>query len=331
MRHPAPFLALRAVASLFFVLVAAVAFAQPLPSWNDGPAKQAILKFVADVTTPGVPSFVAVEDRIAVFDNDGTLWAEQPLYFQLLFMLDQVRAAAPKHPEWKDNATFKALMARDYAALAAMGHKPVLQLIAQANTGMTTAEYERTIRDWLEKSRHPKFQRPYTDLVYVPMQELLAYLRANGFKTFIVSGGGIEFMRPWAEKAYGIPPEQIVGSIAETKFGIVDGQPVLTRLPKIAFVDDGPGKPVGIYRAIGRQPILAFGNSDGDWQMLQWTAAGKGSRFMGLVHHTDAEREYAYDRKSRIGKLDKAWDDAVAKGWTVVDMKKDWKKVFAFQ
>jgi phosphoserine phosphatase len=312
-------------------LAAASVLAQPLPSWNDGPAKQAILKFVADVTAQGAPSFVAPEDRIAVFDNDGTLWAEQPLYFQLLFMLDQVKAAAPKPPEWKENAAFKALMARDHDALAAMGHKPILQLLAQANTGMTTAEYERTIRDWLEKARHPKFQRPYTDLVYVPMHELLAYLRANGFKTFIVSGGGIEFMRPWAEKAYGIPPEQIIGSVIETKFGIVNGQPVLTRLPKIAFVDDGPGKPVGIYRAIGRQPIFAFGNSDGDWQMLQWTAGGKGSRFMGLVHHTDAAREFAYDRKSKIGKLDTAWDDAKAKGWTVVDMKKDWNKVFAFQ
>jgi phosphoserine phosphatase len=320
-----------ASALALWLAAATVALAQPLPSWNDGPAKQAILKFVADVTTQGAPTFVAPEDRIAVFDNDGTLWAEQPLYFQLLFMLDQVKAAAPKHPEWKENAAFKALMARDHDALAAMGHKPVLQLLAQANTGMTTGEYERTIRDWLEKARHPRFKRPYTELVYVPMQELLAYLRANGFKTFIVSGGGIEFMRPWAEKAYGIPPEQIVGSVIETKFSIVNGQPVLTRLPKIAFVDDGPGKPVGIYRAIGRQPIFAFGNSDGDWQMLQWTAGGKGARFMGLVHHTDAEREFAYDRKSKIGKLDKALDDAKAKGWTVVDMKRDWAKVFAFQ
>jgi phosphoserine phosphatase len=288
------------------------------------------MKFVADVTTVGTSTYVASEDRIAVFDNDGTLWAEQPIYVQFAFMLDQVKTAAPKHPEWKDDPVFKALQANDRKALEAMGPKPLLKLMAVANAGMSTAEYDRTIREWLASARHPKFDRPYTDLVYVPMQELLAYLRQNGFKTFIVSGGGIEFMRPWAEKAYGIPPEQIVGTITETKFSIVDGKPVLTRTPKTDFFDDGPGKPVGIYRAIGRQPILAFGNSDGDWQMLQWTAAGNGPRFMGLVHHTDAEREFAYDRQSRIGHLDKALDDANAKGWTVVDMKRDWNKVFGF-
>ena len=320
------------IAALVLAFIAWSAFAQPLPSWNDGPAKQAIVKFVADVTTPGAPTFVAVEDRIAVFDNDGTLWAEQPLYFQALFMIDRVKAEAPKHPEWKNDPAFKSLMARDHAALAAVGTKAILQLLAKANAGMTTQAYDRMIRDWLETARHPKFNRPYTELVYVPMQELLAFLRANGFKTFIVSGGSIEFMRPWAEKAYGIPPEQIVGTITDTQFSIVNGEPRLTRLAKIAFIDDGPGKPVGIYRAIGRQPILAFGNSDGDWQMLQWTAAGKrGPRFMGIVHHTDAEREYAYDRNSKIGRLDKAWDDAIAKGWTVVDMKRDWNRVFAFQ
>jgi phosphoglycolate phosphatase-like HAD superfamily hydrolase len=322
---------IRAAIALVALLVAGFACSQPLPSWNDGPAKQAIVKFVTDVTTPGAPTFVATEDRIAVFDNDGTLWAEQPMYFQFAFMLDQVKAAAPKHPEWKTNPAFKALVAHDQKALAAMGLKPLLQLLATANSGMTTAAYDQTIRDWLASARHPKFNRPYTDLVYVPMQELLAYLRANGFKTFIVSGGSVEFMRPWAEKAYGIPPEQVVGTISQTKFAIVDGKPVLMRLPKIDFVDDGPGKPVGIDRSIGRQPIFAFGNSDGDWQMLQWTAAGDGPRFMGLVHHTDADREYAYDRQSKIGKLDKAWDDAVKNGWTVVDMTQDWSKVFAFQ
>jgi phosphoglycolate phosphatase-like HAD superfamily hydrolase len=303
-------------------------FAQSLPSWNDGAAKQAILSFVAVVTTPGSPNFVAAEDRIAVFDNDGTLWSEQPLYFQLAFMLDHVKVAAPAHPEWKDNAVFKALAASDQKALAALGEKPLLQFLMQANAGMTTEAYDASIRAWLASARHPRFNRPYTELVYVPMQELLAYLREKGFKTFIVSGGSIEFMRPWAEKAYGIPPEQIIGTISETKFSLVDGKPVLIRSPKIEFIDDGPGKPVGIYRAIGRQPIFAFGNSDGDWQMLQWTAAGKGARFMGLVHHTDAEREYAYDRQSKVGKLDKAWDDAVKQGWTVVDMKNDWNKVF---
>ena len=316
---------------LYLTLLAAIASAEALPSWNDGPAKQAIVKFVTDVTTTGASTFVAPEDRIAVFDNDGTLWAEQPLYFQIAFMLDQVKTVAPKHPEWKNDPAFKALIARDHAALAAMGPKPILKLLAVANSGMTTAAYDKTIRNWIATAKHPKFQRPYTDLVYVPMQELLAYLRANSFKTFIVSGGSIEFMRPWAEKAYGIPPEQIIGTITETKFAIVNGQPALTRSPKIDFVDDGPGKPVGIYRGIGRQPIFAFGNSDGDWQMLQWTAGGAGPRFMGLVHHTDDEREFAYDRKSKIGKLDKAWDDAIAKGWTVVDMKRDWNKVFAFE
>jgi len=322
---------LRWALAVVATISAAYNWAQPLPSWNEGPAKQAIVKFVNDVTTQGSPIFVASEDRIAVFDNDGTLWAEQPLYFQLAFMLDQVKASAPKHPEWKDDPAFKALLAHDQKALAAMGPKPVMKLLAIANSGMTTAAYDRTIRDWIATARHPKFDRPYTELVYVPMQELLAYLRGNGFKTFIVSGGSIEFMRPWAERAYGIPPEQIVGTITGTKFSIIDGKAVLTRTPKIDFIDDGPGKPVGIYRAIGRQPIFAFGNSDGDWQMLQWTAAGTGPRFMGLVHHTDGQREYAYDRQSRIGKLDKALDDANARGWTVVDMKRDWNKVFAFQ
>ena len=317
--------------ALAFALFCGALQAQPLASWNDGPSKQQIMKFVADVTTQGSSAFVPADDRIAVFDNDGTLWSEQPLYFQFVFLLDQLKAAAPKHPEWKDNAAFKALVAKDQKALAAMGMKPVLQLLADANTGMTVAQYEQSIRDWLKTARHPRFERPYTDLVYKPMQELLAYLRSNGFKTFIVSGGGIEFMRVWSAQAYGIPPEQVVGSIVEVKYGVVDGKPALTRLPKVAFVDDGPGKPVGIYRAIGRRPIFAFGNSDGDWQMLQWTAAGEGPRFMGLVHHTDAAREYAYDRTSKIGKLDKAWDDAVAKGWTVVDMKSEWNKMFAFE
>ena len=305
--------------------------AQALSAWNETASKQAILKFVTDVTTPGAPSFVAPEDRIAVFDNDGTLWAEQPLYFQLAFMLEQVKAAAPQHPEWRDDPAFRALVAKDQKALAAMGEKPVLRLLAQANSGMTTVAYDRSIRTWLENARHPRFHHAYTELVYVPMQQLLEYLRAHGFKTFIVSGGSVEFMRPWAEQAYGIPPEQIIGSITATRLEIQSGQPVLIRLPKVDFVDDGPGKPVGIYRSIGRQPIFAFGNSDGDWQMLQWTAAGSGPRFLGLVHHTDSEREYAYDRKSRIGKLDKALDDAVNKGWTVVDMKADWNRVFSFQ
>jgi len=329
--HKSAFVPALRLVAITLLLVAGAAAAQPLRSWNDGPAKDAIIKFVSDVTTRGASTFVAPEDRIAVFDNDGTLWTEHPMYVQFVFMLDQVKAAAPKHPEWQDNAAFKALMARDTEALAAMGQKPVLELLAVANSGMSVAEYDTAIRDWLSTAKHPKFNRPYTELVYVPMQELLAYLRTNDFKTFIVSGGSVEFMRPWAEKAYGISAEQIIGSQQDVKFEMNNGKPVLTRAPKFAFVDDGPGKPVGIYRSIGRRPIAAFGNSDGDLQMLQVTAAGEGSRLMVIVHHDDAEREFAYDRQSKIGKLDKAWDEAKANNWIVVSMRNDWKRVFVFQ
>ena len=305
--------------------------ARALPSWNDGYAKTRIVEFVQAVIDKKSGDYVAPSERIAVFDNDGTLWAEQPLYFQFLFMLDQVKAAAPNHPEWKDDPAFKALAAHDQKALAELGQKPVLELLAVANSGMTAAEYDRSIRDWLARSRHPRFKRPYTSLVYKPMQELLAYLRANGFRTFIVSGGSVEFMRPWAEKAYGIPPEQVIGSQQDVKFEMVDGKPVLVREPKFAFVDDGPGKPVGIYRHIGKRPLAAFGNSDGDLQMLQFTAAGEGRRMMLLVHHDDAEREFAYDRQSHIGKLDKALDEANANKWIAVSMKSDWKIIFPFE
>jgi phosphoglycolate phosphatase-like HAD superfamily hydrolase len=325
--------ALRSFVASLALILAAAAHAQsndPLPSWNDGHAKARILAFVQAVTDKSGKDFVQPEDRVATFDNDGTLWCEQPLYFQMLFMLDQVKAAAPRHPEWKDNPAFKALIARDHQALGRMGHKPIIELLAVANSGMTPEAYDKTIRDWLEVQRHPRFKRPYTDLVYKPMQEVLAYLRANGFKTYVVSGGSIEFMRPWVEKAYGIPPEQVVGTISEVKFGLKGGEPILTRTPKIDFIDDGPGKPVGIYRSIGRRPLAAFGNSDGDLQMLQYTAAGSGARLMVIVHHTDAEREYAYDRNSRIGRLDKALDEANARGWTVVSMKAEWKRIFPF-
>lgn len=305
----------------------AVSSSAALPSWRDGAAKQTIQKFVADVTREGSPNYVPPEKRIAVFDNDGTLWSEQPLYFQFAFMLDQVKAAAPKHPEWKNNPAFRALVAKDYAALASQ-QKQVLQLVALANSGMTVDEYDKTIRDWLASARHPKFNRPYTELVYQPQLELLAYLRANGFKTFIVSGGTIEFMRPWVEKAYGIPPEQVIGSSQVVQYQMRDGQGTLVRQPKIDFVDDGPGKPVGIYRSIGRKPILAFGNSDGDLQMLQYTTSGSGPHLALLVHHDDAVREFAYDRTSKIGKLDKAWDEAIADGWTVVSMKDDWQTIY---
>ena len=312
------------------VSVAAVA-AEPLSSWNDGPTKQGIVTFVDAVTQKGGKDFVAESERIAVFDNDGTLWIEQPIYVQFAFMLDQLRAAAPKHPEWQSNPAFKALLAQDKKALAEIGQKPVLELLVTANSGMTVGEYDQSIRNWMKSARHPQLKRPYTELVFAPMQELLVYLRASGFKTFIVSGGSVEFMRPWAEQAYGIPPEQIIGSQQDVSFAMRDGKPVLTRAPKIAFVDDGPGKPVGIYRQLGRRPIAAFGNSDGDLQMLQVTAAGEGRRLALIVHHDDAEREYAYDRDSHIGKLDKAWDEAKARNWIVVSMKSDWKKVFAFQ
>jgi phosphoglycolate phosphatase-like HAD superfamily hydrolase len=322
----APFFAVGMIAVFY---ASALAQTDPLPSWNDGPVKKSITDFVARVTTQGGPDFVAVPERIATFDNDGTLWTEQPYYFQLAFALDRIKTMAPEHPEWKDKQPFKALIEGDKKTFAAAGKEGLMQVMAVTHAGMTIDEFTKAVIDWTETARHPRFNRPYTELVFQPMQELLAYLRANGFKTFIVSGGGIEFMRPWTERVYGIPPEQVVGSSGVVEFQIgIDGKPELLKLAKIEFVDDGPGKPVGINRFIGRRPIFAFGNSDGDLQMLQWTMAGQGSRFAGLIHHTDAEREYAYDRESKVGKLDKALDEANAKGWAIVDMKRDWKAVF---
>ncbi|RZL91890.1 MAG: haloacid dehalogenase-like hydrolase [Variovorax sp.] len=306
-----------------------MAQAQPLPSWNDGATKTAIINFVAATTTAGTPAFVEPSARIAVFDNDGTLWVEQPMYTQIVFAIDRVKAMAPRHPEWKTQPPFDAILKGDMKGLAASGEKGLMQVVAATHPGMTTDEFSRTVADWLATARDPRFKRPYTELVYQPMLELLSYLRENGFKTFIVSGGGVEFMRVFADKVYGVPTEQVVGSTGQLQYSLgSDGKPVLMRLPKIDLVDDGPGKPVGIQRFIGRRPIFAFGNSDGDLQMLEWTAAGAGARFMGIVHHTDAEREYAYDRTSRIGKLDKALDTATAKGWNVVDMKRDWNRIF---
>ena len=309
----------------------AVGDQDPLPSWNEGTAKQSIIDFVTRVTQSGSPDFVVPEQRIATFDNDGTLWSEQPMYFQLFFAIDRVKALAPQNPAWKTQQPFKAVLENDMQALAASGEKGLLELVMATHAGMTTTEFEQTVKDWLAAAKHPRFKRPFTDLVYQPMLEVLAYLRANGFKTYIVSGGGIEFMRPWTEGVYGIPPEQVVGSSIKTKFEIRNGKPVLVRLPEINFIDDKAGKPVGNNQHIGRRPIAAFGNSDGDLQMLQWTAAGKGTRFMLIVHHTDAEREWAYDRKSKIGHLDKALDEALTNGWTVVDMKQDWKIIYPFQ
>ncbi|MBW2157705.1 MAG: haloacid dehalogenase-like hydrolase [Deltaproteobacteria bacterium] len=303
----------------------------PLPSWNEGTAKRSIIDFVNRVTKPDSPDFVAPEQRIATFDNDGTLWGEQPMYFQLFFAIDRVKALAPMHPEWKVKQPFKAVLESDLKTVLAGGEHALFELVMATHAGNTTEEFSQAVKDWLATAKHPKTGRPYTDMVYQPMLELLAYLRANGFKSYIVSGGGIEFMRPWTERVYGIPPEQVVGSSIKTKFEMRNGQPVLVRLPEVNFVDDKAGKPVGINQHIGRRPIAAFGNSDGDLQMLQWTAAGKGARYLLIVHHTDAEREWAYDRKSKIGHLNKALDEALNRGWTVVDMKKNWKVIYPFQ
>jgi hypothetical protein len=302
-----------------------------LPSWNPGQAKQSILDFVARVTKEGGPDFVPPAERIATFDNDGCLWAEQPMYFQLFFAIDRIKALASQHPEWKDQEPFKSILAGDVQHALAGGEKTILQMIAATHTGMTVDEFHQIVADWISTAKHPKTGRPFTEMIYQPMHELLTYLRANGFKTYIVSGGGIEFMRPWTEKVYGIPPEQVVGSSGKTKFELRDGKPVLVKLPEVLFIDDGPGKPVGISQHIGRRPVMAFGNSDGDLQMLQYTAGGAGPRFCLYVHHTDAEREYAYDRQSHIGKLDKGLDEAKARGWTVVNMKDDWKRIFRWE
>ncbi|MEM9915339.1 MAG: HAD family hydrolase [Planctomycetota bacterium] len=302
--------------------------AEPLPSWNDGPAKQSIIDFVEAVSTEGSPDFVPEAERIATFDNDGCLWSEQPVYFQLIYAIDRVKAMADDHPEWKSTQPFQAVLENDRVALAAMDHAQLGQLIMATHAGMTTDEFDAAVRDWLDTAKHPRFDRPYDELTYQPMVELLEYLRANGFKTFIVSGGGIDFVRVFAEDAYGIPPEQVVGTSLKTAFELRDGVPTLVKLPELNFIDDKEGKPVGIHQHIGRRPLFAAGNSDGDLQMLQYTTAGDGPRFGLLVHHTDAEREWAYDRESHVGKLDKALDEAGEKGWTVADMANDWNTVY---
>jgi len=320
-----------ALGVLLFALVGAHAQTDPLPSWNDTAPKKAIVAFVEKVTKEGSPDFVPVAERIATFDNDGTLWAEQPMYFQLAFALDRVKALAPQHPEWKDKEPFASLLKGDVKGALAGGEPALAQIVMATHAGMTTEEFDQIVTDWLATAKHPTTKQPYTAMVYQPMLDLLAYLRANGFKTFVVSGGGIDFMRPWTEKVYGVPPEQVVGSSIKTKFEWRDGKPVLVRLPELNFIDDGAGKPVGIQLHIGRRPIAAFGNSDGDLPMLQWTTAGRGARLALLVHHTDAAREWAYDRTSATGRLDKALDEATAKGWTVVDMKNDWKVIYPFE
>jgi len=302
--------------------------AEPMPSWNDGASRQAIVTFVEKVTTAGSPDFVPPAERIATFDNDGTLWSEQPMYVQLAFILDRVKALAPEHPEWKTTQPFKGALEGDLAAVAATGEHGLLELAMATHAGMSTAEFDSIASDWIATARHPKHDRLYTECVYQPQLELLAYLRDNGFKTFIVSGGGIEFMRPWTEKVYGVPPEQVVGSSIKTKYELRDDGPVLLRQPELNFIDDKAGKPVGINEHIGRRPILAFGNSDGDIQMLEWTTIGRTPSLGLLLHHTDGEREVAYDRDSHIGKLDKGLDEAPERGWILVDMKNDWKAVF---
>jgi len=324
-------LAAALVGALIFTTTIAHA-QEPLPSWNDGPTKQSITDFVAKVTKEGSPDFVPVAERIATFDNDGTLWCEQPMYFQLFFALDRVKTLAPQHPEWKTKEPFASLLKGDVKGALAGGEHAILEIIVATHAGMTTAEFEKIVADWIATAKHPKFKRPYTECIYQPMVELLAYLRANGFKTFIVSGGGIEFMRPWTEKVYGIPPEQVVGSSIKTKYEMRDGKPVLMRLPEMNFIDDKAGKPVGINSHIGRRPIAAFGNSDGDQQMLEWTQAGSGARLMMLVHHDDAAREFAYGAESKIGTFsDALMIEAKKDGWTVISMKDDWKTIFAFE
>jgi phosphoglycolate phosphatase-like HAD superfamily hydrolase len=300
----------------------------PLPSWNDTAPKRAIVAFVERVTNPAAREFVAPAERIAAFDNDGTLWAEQPVYVQLAFVVDRVQALAAERPEWRTQQPFAAVLENDLAALGGLGQRELVQLLAATHSGMTTEEFSATVAEWIEMARHPTTGRLYTQMAYQPMLELLGYLRANGFRTYIVSGGGVEFMRPWTERVYGIPPEQVIGSSGKLELELRDGHPVLLKMPDVDFVDDKEGKPIGIERHIGRRPVMAFGNSDGDLPMLQWTMAGSGARFAVLVHHTDAQREWAYDRESPIGTLSAAWDEAVEQGWTIVSIADDWATVF---
>jgi phosphoglycolate phosphatase-like HAD superfamily hydrolase len=316
------------VAIFAICLCTAANAADPLPSWNDGAAKKAILEFVAAVTDESSKDYVEPADRIATFDNDGTLWLEYPMYTQALFAFDRVKKLAPQHPEWKTQQPFKGVLEGDMKAVGASGMKGLMAIVMATHSGMTAAEFDQEVSDWLATTKQPRFNRLYTELVYQPQLELLAYLRANGFKTFIVSGGGMAFMRPISDKTYGIPPEQVVGSSVVAEFQVRDGKPALVRMPKIDFINDKAGKPVGIYQHIGRRPILAFGNSDSDMQMIQYTMAGEGRRLGLFVHHTDADREYAYDRKSHVGTLDKALDQADANGWIIVDMQNDWTSVF---
>jgi phosphoserine phosphatase len=320
-----PTLSLLLTAALISPLLAAEPPA--LASWQDSAPKQAITAFVTKVTTPDSPDFVPPAQRIAVFDNDGTLWGEQPMYFQAFFAFDRVKALAPQHPEWKDKEPFASVLKGDLKSALAGGEHALLELVIATHANTTTEEFEQAVSSWIASARHPQSGRPFTEMVYQPMLELLAFLRHHHFKTFIVSGGGIEFMRPWAERVYGIPPEQVIGSSIRTRYELRDGKPTLLRLPEINFIDDKAGKPVAINQHIGRRPLMAFGNSDGDFEMLAWTTSGPGPRFGLLVHHDDPTREFAYDRSSSIGRLDKALDAAPANHWSVVSMKNDWLSI----
>ena len=322
----------RLTAVLFAAVIsfanAVTAAPDPLPSWNEGPSKKSILEFVEKVTEQGGPDFVPENQRIATFDNDGNLWAEKPMYFQLIYAIDQVKKMAPKHPEWKTQEPFASVLKGDTVKVMASGKEGLMKILAATHTNMTAEEFSSNVASWLKTARHPKSNRPYNEMIYQPMLELLDYLRANGFKTFIVSGGGVDFMRVFAEQTYGIPPDQVVGSSLKAKYEVRNGKPIIVKLPEINLIDDKEGKPVGIHQYIGQRPIFASGNSDGDYQMLDWTTAGDGPRFGLLLHHTDAKREWAYDRDSHVGQLNKGLDDASKKGWVVIDMKNDWKTVF---
>ncbi|MNS98405.1 haloacid dehalogenase-like hydrolase [compost metagenome] len=322
---------LRSFIFLLFIFPLSLLAQDPLPSWNEGVIKQSIIDFVKAVTTEGSADFVPIPERIAIFDNDGTLWSEQPLYFQFLFAVDQVKVLAPKHPEWKTKEPFKSVLAGSMKGALAGGEKSLLAIMMATHAGMTTDVFNASVKEWIESAQHPKFKKLYTECVFQPMLEVLTYLRANGFKTFIVSGGDIDFMRVWAERVYGIPPEQIVGTKMKLKYQVVDGVPSLLRTPALSLLDDKEGKPVGIHEHIGRIPIAAFGNSDGDFQMLEYTTSASGKRLGLIVHHDDADREFAYDRQSKIGTLNKGLDEGPKRGWIIISMKNDWKKIFSFE
>ncbi len=319
---------LAALTAFSLTFASSISRADDLPSWKDGATKQAIVDFVSQVSTEGSSGYVAPAERVAVFDNDGTLWGEQPMYVQLAFVLDRIKMIAPQHPEWTHSEPFKSVLAGDLEGLAASGEKGLAQLVGATHSGMTSEDFTKVASAWIATAKHPKTGKLYTSMVYQPMLELISYLKANDFDVFIVSGGGIEFMRPWTEQVYGIPPQNVVGSSVKSKYELNQGQPQIVRLPEIDFVDDGPGKPIGIYTHIGKRPIAAFGNSDGDFQMLEWTTSGNASGFGLIVHHDDAEREFAYDRDSHFGRLDKGLDEGRKRGWTIVSMKNDWKQIY---